>query len=58
MATLRKGTVFVQSYPGCSNPIFTIKEGEIRSKIYWCKVINKSCNFYNCPKNNNKGVND
>lgn len=40
----------------CEN--FCWKKGEIHSKIYWCKKTNKACIFANCPKNNNKGVND
>ena len=47
---------FNENAPKCEN--FIMKEGEIRLKIYWCKVIDKACIFANCPKNNNKGVND
>ena len=37
MATLRKGTVFVQSYPGCSNPI-TFEVLEIDREKDYLKV--------------------
>lgn len=47
---------FNKNAPKCEN--FMLEEGEIRCKIYWCKVINKFCSFYNCPKNNNKSVNN
>lgn len=40
----------------CEN--FCWKEGELHSKIYWCKKIDKSCIFTNCPKNNKEGVNN
>ena len=40
----------------CEN--FCWRKGEINSKIYWCKKIDKACIFANCPKNNNKDVND
>ena len=40
----------------CKN--FCFKKEELHSQVYWCKKINKSCIFTNCPKNSNKGVND
>lgn len=54
--TKAKVVKFNEKAPHCEN--FTLKDGEVRSKIYWCKKTNKSCTFKNCPKNNNKGVND
>lgn len=47
---------FNENAPKCEN--FCWKKGEIHSKIYWCKKTDKACIFANCPKNNNKGVND
>ena len=44
MATLRKGTMFIQSYPGCSNPI-TFEVLEIDREKDYLKV-NCTCNGY------------
>lgn len=52
----QKMTKFIQDAFKCEN--FTLKQGEMKCKVYWCKVTNKSCNFCNCPKNNDKGVNN
>lgn len=46
---------FNENSPKCEN--FCWKNGEIHSKIFWCKKIDRTCTFFNCPKNNNKGVN-
>lgn len=52
----QKISKFINNAPKCEN--FCWKKGEIHSKIYWCKKIDKVCIFANCPKNNNKSVND
>lgn len=52
----QKTTKFIENAPKCEN--FTWKKREIHSKIYWCKKIDKACIFANCPKNNNKCVNN
>ena len=32
----------------CEN--FCWKEGDLKSKIYWCKKINKACKYAQCQK--------
>ena len=43
---------FNKEAPKCEN--FYLKEGDLKSKIYWCREIDKACNYAQCPKGKNK----
>ena len=46
--THQKVKMFIENSPKCKN--FCCKQGEINSRIYWCKKFNHACNFALCPK--------
>ena len=44
--------IYNKEAPKCEN--FCWKEVDLKSKIYWCKKIDKACNYAQCPKGKNK----